>query len=584
VSASPLDVQKENESDVQDQYDDCNRLYGSNEEDADETHRTNIELSKLATQCARNHRDHSNKTPHPAMLAYQILRNMTYRDTVAYNTVLKALAKSTPAMLTDLPNTAATTFSDTGRGSGSSSSSDTPNLNTVHWKNMPRIAAAERAQTLLLEMVEDHEQQRAQNQDWYERNACGNLSEEELVAGPPRVRVKPNVRSFSTVMDAWSRTGNVVEALQVLQLLKERYEANNDVALQPNIVSYNSILSAYSKCRGGQQAAEDCQAFLESMPVEPDVVSYNCCLHAWARSGAPDAGERAEAILRSMPVAPNARSYTIVMDAWSRSSSSSVGSVSTPNNTLMNDEDSEISVTSRAHALLNELKDLYERTGNPQVKPNCISYSTVINAYAYSKEPLKARKSSELLQEMIIRGDADPQVLPNTVTYNSVLNACATSSPLSYSDLSFNDDVDTDNDMIVSCYLQEMIQTLYSQLLQGNHQCVAADEGTEKEIVHYLQKPRQSNQLAPDHFTFGTVLKACANNIFWDDSQFGIRVFGEACRQGQVSLGVLVQLRNAVSSHTLQELLPEGAYNSKTKQFSMTDFPDSWTRNVRDQR
>ena len=200
------------------------------EEDTSETYRINVALSKLAARCARNGGRHSQSPykPHPAMMAYQLLKTMTYRDTVAYNTVLKALAKSTPAMLMDIPDNT------------SNDGKSRPNKG-----RLPRISAAERAQSLLMEMVEQHEAQKAANRDWYERNASGTLTDDERSRGPPRVRVKPNVRSYSTVMDAWSRSGNVPATLSVLKALEDRYEASgHDVALQPNIFSYNTVLSA----------------------------------------------------------------------------------------------------------------------------------------------------------------------------------------------------------------------------------------------------------------------------------------------------------------------------------------------------
>ena len=612
------------------------------EEDPSETYRTNIELSRLASHCARQNGRNFNTLPslpssllpadssksyhkkyryhHPAMLAVYLLKSMTHQDTVAYNTVLKALAKSAPAMLMDIPD---------------DDDDDDDNTNSLQ-KRPQRISASQRAQNLLLEMIGHHKTQTVANQDWYERHAVGNLSEIELAQGPPRVRIKPNVRSFSTVMDAWSRCGNVDATLKVLQALEDRYIASGyDVALQPNIFSYNTVLSAYAKSyqqqqhsngnfneKDGRQAAQECQAFLERMltttsdnsNIRPDIISYNSCLHAWARSGVADAGVHAEALLRSMPMPPNTRSYTTCMDAWGRSRMTST-TTSTTNGDDINDNNNNNSngadgvaviksPAARAHALLDELKDLYESTDDVQVKPNCISYTTVINAYANGnkEEPLKAQKAYGLLQEMRARGSTtDPHVLPNTVTYNSVLNACATSSLVAlYTNNNHNSDNLPENkgsdntnksgvgeEEKLTCCLQEMITTLYNQLLLEQKITMAAD--SKKEDATDSNNNNNNNsfrkvtrpRLAPDHFTFGTVLKACANNIFWDDPQFGIRVFKEACRQGQVTLGVLIQLRQAVPTHTFNELLPAHAYHPKTKQFSMTDIPDAWKRNVR---
>jgi pentatricopeptide repeat protein len=93
-----------------------------------------------------------------------------------------------------------------------------------------------------------------------------------------------------------------------------------------------------------------------------DVISYNTVLLAMTRSGLPHAGEQAERLLRQMTmmttvVRPNARTYTTVMDAWSRSHNAP-----------------------RALALLHKMEEVHETTGDVSLRPNCISYSTVINA------------------------------------------------------------------------------------------------------------------------------------------------------------------------------------------------------------
>ena len=489
-------------------------LYPDEDASAD-THEKNLELAKLAKQCGSGGRQSQSL----ALKAYDILQNMTCPDTVAYNIVINAFAKSAPATF-PLPST----NSDSNR----------------------RVSAAERAEGLLDEMMTIYDTQSSAQHTWYKNRAKGELTHDEINRGPPIIRVKPNVRSFSTVMDAWSRMGRVQETLQVLKVMEEMYEETMDGSLKPNSFSYNTVLSAFAKSRGGKVAAEQAQHFLEHNMPNPDVISYNAVLSAWARSGVPQAGSRAEDLLRGMRVTPNAKSYASVMDAWSRSGT---------------DESA-----ARAHGLLKELQELYDRTGDEELCPNCICYTSVIHAYALSKEALKAQRAYALLQEMKDKGQTDTQVLPNTVTYNSVLNACATSSPLTYSEIN-KSKRDSSAGKGGEPSLQTMIQTLYQELVQVGHS-ESTSEMMERESV------------SPDHFTFGTILKACANNIFWNDPNFGMTVFQEACRRGQVSLGVLIQLRHAYPS--CDDFLPSKAYNPQTRKFDIAYIPEAWKRNVRE--
>jgi hypothetical protein len=492
----------------------------------DETYKLNLQIAQYARASSVR-----NKTA--AWTAHDILRNkQQYPDTVAYNSVLNAFAKSSSL-----------------------------------WNKQ----VAHVAQELLEEMQQLHKVQVKQNQEWYRRlDYCedGNnrddirsenqqnsddveatlkpLTQDELSAGPPRIRVKPNVRSFSTVMDAWGKQGNPAAAQKAEDLLYELedlYEDRGDVSLQPNSISYNTVITAWAKSGARREGAEKAQALLDEMVRHSfaDVISYNAVLHAWARSGLPDAGKRAENILRTMnDVLPNSRTYTTVMDAWGRS-------YGCPDSAR------------RALALLAELEaQRQSRPTNNMLKPNCVTYSTVIHALALSKtEPLKAHKAFGLLQRMHRLSKEDPNVRPNRVTYNSVLNACATSCPRAV-EKSLEEQGMSSN--LPS--LPSMVRTIYEQLLK-------------------IDEKQQ-----PDHFTFGTVLKAVAN-LFWgepDQVEFGKHVFVEACSRGHVSFGVLSQLREALPADVYRELLPPEAISPERSEPLMNHIPKEWTRNMQEDK
>jgi hypothetical protein len=463
----------------------------------DETYRINLQIGQLAASSSR-------RNQRAGRSAYELLRTLQDPDTVSYNSCLSALAKTSSRYYQ---------------------------------------SAASQSQDLLQEMEELHSLQATTNQKWYQKNNDGTLSQDELSMGPPRIRVKPNVRTFSTVMDAWGRQGTrdgAQKAQELLDRLDTKYQATNDLALQPNVISYNTVMNAWAKAGAKEEGALQCEALLDDMGNMSDVISYNAVLHAWARSGAPDAGQRAEAILRDMwHVQPNGRTYTTVMDAWSRSHGC---------------DDS----AARAYQLLLESEDIAAKEGDDSMKPNCISYATVINAYALSKtEPLKAHKAFRLLQRM----NQNPDIQPNHVAYNSVLNACATSCPNTYQE----NLIRLDKEHLPT--LPDMVRTLYQQLID--------DKTTESS---------SSSHLRPDHYTFGTVLKAIAN-LFWgepDQVEFCQQVFEEACKRGQVTFGVLFQLRQAAPSEVYRAMLPDNAYNAENGHFNMQNIPKDWTKNVRD--
>jgi hypothetical protein len=118
---------------------------------------------------------------------------------------------------------------------------------------------------------------------------------------------------------------------------------------------------------------------------------------------------------------------------------------------------------------------------------------------------------------------------PNPFTYNNLLNSFATSK--------------------AHPELIDMVEKVYRQMLREH---------------------------LSDQVTFGIVLKACSN-LFWKDVEFAPSVFREACDRGQVSSGVLWQLRQAVPAESFRELV--GA-----DQVAWGELPHKWTRNVRDDR
>lgn len=351
-----------------------------------DTYQTNLQISKFASEAPYN--------ASAADAALNLLKELPYPDTVTYNGVLKAFAKS------------------------------------------PSLDGAQKAQDLLEEMELLHQQQTHLYKEW--------LSGESNEMSAPLILIKPNVRTYSTVMDAWSRRSGKVpnaaqHAFEILERLETLYNTTGDYHFQPNTICYNTVIAAFAK-DGGQ--AEEALTLLKKMGPLADVISYNAALLALARSGLADAGRRAETLLKEMKFA-NARTYTTAIDAWSRSDS---------------DDKAE-----RAYALLKEMEERYDKTQDITLRPNCISYSTVINAYALSKDPAKAQKAWDILRRMRYLSESGKNVhaKPSLITYNSVLNACATSMPL------------------VHVQVKQMVYSLYREIMEND-------------------------TLQADHFTYGT--------------------------------------------------------------------------------
>lgn len=230
------------------------------------THKANLQIADLA-------RDASRRNSYPAVKAVALLRSLENPDTVGYNSVLKALAK------TSSPN---------------------------------NKDAAKQAVALLEEMENLNRKQSYIKEAWYTGLTENSLDEEEVSMGAPRVRIKPNCRTYSTVMDVYARQNSPSSAEQaqlLLERLKEKYADTGDIAYLPSTITYNTVINGWARAGAGEQGAFVCEDLLHEMGDLADVISFNAVINAWARSDVPDAGERAERILRSLDtVRPNVRS------------------------------------------------------------------------------------------------------------------------------------------------------------------------------------------------------------------------------------------------------------------------------------
>ena len=109
---------------------------------------------------------------------------------------------------------------------------------------------------------------------------------------------KPNIVSYSTLLGGMALRGLGKDALYLLDWLeRERPE------LQPDIISFNSALSALARDKTDEESAENAEALLRRMEksgVQPDKISYTSVIQAWARSTDEKRTFRAEAIVDAM--------------------------------------------------------------------------------------------------------------------------------------------------------------------------------------------------------------------------------------------------------------------------------------------
>lgn len=241
--------------------------------------------------------------------------------------------------------------------------------------------------------------------------------------------VKPNPITYSTAIKALAKSASVdpssqsdsnsdvlvgecaaYRALNLLKFFESRYilsQTDEEKAKGNNLViPYNSTITAFANAAqhsssNASSLAEEAESILKRMKavegIQPDAISHNAAMLAWARTGGQPAALRAELILRSMKN-PTTVSLSTVLNAWAQADNAP-----------------------KAANLLSEMeKKARFATAPTRIVPNTVLYNNVLNAWCKSSEPDALQNAEALLSRM----ESDPTCKrPDPVSYLTVLNA-----------------------------------------------------------------------------------------------------------------------------------------------------------------
>lgn len=323
--------------------------------------------------------------------AEDLLRQMQQRedlpepDTVTYNAVLYAFAQS-PDQGTAVQ---AENLLREMMSPKFNVTVDTTSFNTViyAWSQMAdktTVAAAHRAQELLEHM--------------------------EGLAAAGNSNVDPDLYSYTTVIQAWAKSGQPLRSKKVLD------QMTSVVGLIPNRFAYTAVMSSLAKSRQAEKAEIILDDMMDAyasgnLDLKPDTVAFSSVMDGWAKLSSvdkPQCAERAMVLLERMKelepegMGPNARTYTSVLTALAKSGT--------------------WDACEKARDLLNEMEAEYEE-GNGALRPSTIHYNTVLNAFARSPRADKALKAAGFLQ--VMQQHPSAHCRPDIISYNSLLMACA---------------------------------------------------------------------------------------------------------------------------------------------------------------
>ena len=342
---------------------------------------------------------------------------------------------------------------------------DTITYNTVMacWANSGVPEAGERAQAIL-DKMSAKPNRKSYNAVLLAHAKSANPSKaqeildkmQELWEEKGNNDMKPDVRTFTTVMNAWGRSSlpdAASKAHDILKNMNSKYEATNDKSIKPNKFSYTAVLDAYAFSTNRTDSAERAEELLyemksnsaEDSDLKPDVRSHNAVLNAFSRSRIPNAGDRADKILREMEdesgLKPDAFSFNSVilayvrahniesskkalsvlkrMEASFKSGNSAAKPISNNYNAVISSlatcsSQANPEVAKEVTGLLNTLQDI------PGLKADRFGYSAVLFAWSRSSDPEKSMNAYSILKQMRKSG-----LKPDVLNYITVMNTCA---------------------------------------------------------------------------------------------------------------------------------------------------------------
>ena len=218
----------------------------------------------------------------------------------------------------------------------------------------------------------------------------------------------PDAQTYSMIIDAEIMQDPSKAAQFAERMLEQMHqESRLNHRVEPDLVTYNSVINAWSKS-GLRDAGEKSQVLLQRMEelgLKPDTISFNAAISAWANSNDPSAGERAELLLQKMlelyqadhvNVKPDTTSFNSAIAAWTNCRSAFSAN--------------------KAEAILRRMLEL-SKQGNDNMHPDTITYNSVIDAWAKSGDPSAGKKAESLLSEMLEQyNTGDEDVKPDTFT------------------------------------------------------------------------------------------------------------------------------------------------------------------------
>eukprot|EP00550_Attheya_septentrionalis_P010527 CAMPEP_0198303960 /NCGR_PEP_ID=MMETSP1449-20131203/57156_1 /TAXON_ID=420275 /ORGANISM="Attheya septentrionalis, Strain CCMP2084" /LENGTH=1280 /DNA_ID=CAMNT_0044006467 /DNA_START=542 /DNA_END=4384 /DNA_ORIENTATION=+ len=281
--------------------------------------------------------------------------------------------------------------------------------------------------------------------------------EKQYAAG--NTRAKLDVIVYTTVISAWASKGNPVRAQRIFDRMKILATANDDPTLVPNTITYNALLSAWSKSNhenASKQALQLLDEIQESKIVKATCRTWNYVLLCLAKNSTETSALEAERLMNKMVklyaggnkhMRPDSFTFSSSISAWEQSKSKHAGEgILRIVDTMEQLYDPNVAA-SRLHvicfnsairyfvdiakdpyaaeALLERMEKSY-LNGQLEGQPDDLTYGAVLKVLANAGKPESAARALNVLDRMQnMYKSGNKAAKPNTICFNTVLTALA---------------------------------------------------------------------------------------------------------------------------------------------------------------
>jgi pentatricopeptide repeat protein len=227
--------------------------------------------------------------------------------------------------------------------------------------------------------------------------------------------IQPDTVTYTTIMNIYAKLGDPKGANEILQIMKKDYNSgkgNKDA--KPNIRTYNTLINAWSKKSfdsNNNNAPKEAETLLKEiidlhsnglLENGPDTVTYNTVLNCWSKSNNDDGPQRALNILKIMIIKYKEHQQQQQQLRNNINNNNSNGAAVNKNNRNKRKQQTKIP---------------------PPPRPNTITYSIVMNAFASQGNVGKTREVFQMMKDDYNNKYGNKNAKPNLIVYNTLIKA-----------------------------------------------------------------------------------------------------------------------------------------------------------------